>query len=182
MTEILTKNRPLATERQEGGAQPMRVCFVCTGNTCRSPMAQAVANALAAKKMTDYPLPIRELMQPPVEAFSAGLYANDGEPIAQNAVSALERAEVATVAAHDYHTHQAHTLTEAEAAQYDLLVGLSDSHVLELLMRFPALAGRIVRMPKPISDPFGGDLARYTSCLAEITEGVCQLLFAEENA
>ena len=121
-------------------------------------------------------------MKPPVEAFSAGLYANDGEPIAQNAVAALENAGVAAVAAYDYHAHIAHTLTEAEAAEYDLLIGLSDSHVLELLMRFPSLAQRIVRMPKPISDPFGGDLARYTACLAEIDEGVKELLFAEADA
>lgn len=178
MTETLTKDKTRETKVDHGADQPLRVCFVCTGNTCRSPMAQAVANALAAQTLTAFPPSIRSLMQPPVEAFSAGLYANDGEPIASNAVAALENASVASVAAHDYHAHTAHTLTEAEADQYDLLIGLSDRHVFELLMRFPNLAQRIVRMPKPIPDPFGGDLERYTSCLAEITEGVKELLFA----
>jgi protein-tyrosine-phosphatase len=104
-----------ATKTTDGElSRPRTVCFVCTGNTCRSPMAQAVANALAAQALSGFPPSIRKLMKPPVEAFSAGLYANDGEPIAQNAVAALENAGVASVATHDYHAHTAHGLTEAE--------------------------------------------------------------------
>lgn len=173
---VALKTRPILSDRES--ATPKRVCFVCTGNTCRSPMAEAVTNALAQKMIEAFPEAVRDAAVPPVEAFSAGLYAGEGDPIAANAVLALEGAEVPVVAGHDYHTHTAHTLMAEEIAQYDLLVGLSGSHMMELLMRFPQAAPKITCMPKPISDPFGGDLNTYQACLAEITAGVRELLFS----
>ena len=142
----------------------------CSGNTCRSPMAAAVVNFLAKQKE-------RQL-----DAFSAGLYAFEGDPIAQNAVSALENAGVLPISARDYHAHTAHTLGDEEAKTYHLLVGMGKSHVMELMMRYPALANRILCMPTPISDPFGGDLATYEECLREITRGVEELLFQGRDA
>ena len=154
------------TEGVRDANAPRRICFVCTGNTCRSPMAAAVANALGEGR---------------IDAFSAGLWTADGEPISANAVTALEHAGVRPTEGRDYHKHTAHTVTETDAASADLLVAVSPSHAMELLMRFPAAAERIACMPKPISDPFGGDLARYETCLSEITEGVRALL-GEETA
>ncbi len=151
-------------------ATPRRICFVCTGNTCRSPMAAAVANALASA---------RDGETPSLIATSAGLYAGEGDPITPMAVVALEHAGVRAVEGVDYHAHIAHTVTEADANAADLLVAVSGSHAMELLFRFPAAAHKIVCMPQAISDPFGGDLARYETCLGEITEGVKTLLFGE---
>ena len=148
-----------------------RVCFICTGNTCRSPMAAAVANAMAKQCASSQKL----------EAFSAGLYANDGEPISLHAREALEAAGILPDPNRDYRKHRAHTLCEADVASADLLVGMSGSHCMELLMRYPEAAQKIAVMPKPISDPFGGDLAVYTQCLAEITEGVKTLLFSSAD-
>ena len=144
----------------------VRVCFVCTGNTCRSPMAAAVANAMARQTGKA------------IDAFSAGLYANDGDPISLHALDALESADVAPVPERDYRNHRAHTVEDADVASADLLVGMSGAHCMELMMRYPQAAQRITVMPKAISDPFGGDLAVYTQCLAEITEGVRTLLFS----
>ena len=174
MVECITDARIEKVEN--GAAAPRRICFVCTGNTCRSPMAEAVANAMAAEEMATLPAAVRELMTPPWEAFSAGLYAAEGEPIAANAVRALEEAGVAPVASRDYHAHTAHTLSAEEAERADLLVAMSGGHAMELMMRFPHLAQRVTCMPQAISDPYGGDLARYAACLREITEGVRTLL------
>ena len=159
----------------------MRVCFVCTGNTCRSPMAAAVANALAAKQRENFPEAVRDCLSPSVEAISAGLAACEGEPIAKNAVAALEEANVAPVPEHDYRAHTAHMLTPEVAEACDLMVGLSGSHVMGLLMQYPQFAGKITGMPKEISDPWGQDLSVYKACLAEITEGVKALLFSSEK-
>ena len=156
---------------------PLRVCFVCTGNTCRSPMAAAVANSLANELRAALPESVRESVLPSVEAISAGLAANEGEPIAQNAVLALQEAGITPIPNHDYRTHTAHLLLPEIAMQCDRIIGLSGSHVMGLLMRFPELAGRIVGMPQEISDPYGGDLEIYRKCLAEITAGVKALLF-----
>lgn len=156
-----------------------RVCFVCTGNTCRSPMAEAVANALAQRAMADYPEAVRDALTPSVQAFSAGLYAENGAPISRHALKALELEGVAPVKERDYHNHVAHTITEEDADRADLLVAMTPSHAMELMMRFPAATKRIVLMPTAISDPFGGDLEVYRKCLSEITEGVRRLLFGE---
>ena len=149
---------------------PLRICFVCTGNTCRSPMAQAVANVLAESE--EY----KRLFSRPLQAYSAGLSALLGDPISQNAVLALENAHIPAIAGFDYHDHRAHTLTEEEAERYDLLVGISGAHAMELLMRFPSLASRITALDPPVSDPYGAPLARYEEALRTIITGVRGLL------
>lgn len=166
---VLTDERTTHAERIEHSAQVRRICFVCTGNTCRSPMAEAVANDLASKREG----------KETFEAYSAGLYANEGEPISSNAISALELAEVVP-SKRDYHAHTAHSLTAQEAEEYDLLIGMTGAHCMELMMRFPALAQKITCMPTPITDPYGGDLTVYRACLSEITSGVRALIGAEE--
>lgn len=157
-------------EKKEGTSAPRvtRVCFVCTGNTCRSPMAEAVTNALA-----------KRAGRADLRAYSAGLFANENEPIARNAIRALETAGIEPIVGRDYHEHTAHNLTAEEAEAYDLLVGMTDAHVMQLLMRFPQSAGRIVRMPSQIADPYGGDDVLYGQCLQQIHMDVCTLLFPE---
>ena len=178
----------IATEKEVGrmtDGEPScarRVCFVCTGNTCRSPMAEAVANALSAQALNAYPEAVREALTPRVQAFSAGLYAENGTPISRHACLALELDGVLPVKERDYHNHTAHTITEEDAEHADLLVAMTPAHAMELMMRFPAAAKRIVLMPTAISDPFGGDLSIYRKCLSEITDGVRKLLFEEGEA
>lgn len=161
----LELNKTQRDGRGEGAVR--RICFVCTGNTCRSPMAAAVANAQArAEGLT-------------IEALSAGLYAAEGAPISENAVSALERAGIKAVERADYHTHSAHTLTESELEQIDLLIPMTRTHAIELLLRYPSAVRKIVCMPEEISDPFGGDLSVYEACLSQIQKGVSSLLHTE---
>ena len=171
-----TADAPVCEREATEASRPLRICFVCTGNTCRSPMAQAVANALALDALSVYPEAVRDALSPQVEAFSAGLYAGRGDPISLGALHALEAAGVTPVPTHDYRTHTAHTVTEEEAKEYDLLVGMTASHALELLLRFPSLASRITRMAHEISDPFGKDDAAYAVCLEQITQDVRALL------
>ena len=157
-------------QQTEGGG---RICFVCTGNTCRSPMASAVAS-FYAKKTQEAGKTCR------LEISSAGLYAVEGDPITAQAVAALEEAGILPTPERDFHAHRAHTLTGEEVERADLLVGMSGSHCMELLMRYPEAAQKITCMPHPISDPFGGDLDVYRTCLEQITEGVVSLLFSTE--
>ena len=133
---------------------------------------------MARKMIGELPEAVRESAVPQVLAYSAGLYACEGDPIADNAVKALELAGVEAVPDMDYRCHTAHTLTAEEIEDYDLLVGLSGSHVMELLMRYPQAAQKIVGMPRSICDPYGGDLDVYAACLGEITRGVEALLFS----
>lgn len=169
----------LIEEARKGGAEqkPRRVCFVCTGNTCRSPMAAAVANALAVHAAEEQKVP-----QAALEAYSAGLYAAENQPISPLALSALESGGVPAIPGHDYRLHTAHTLTPEEAESFDLLIGLTGRHAMELMMRFPQKAAAVCCMPTDIPDPYGGDAETYRKCLEQIVAGVRSLLFGGETA
>jgi protein-tyrosine phosphatase len=144
-------------------------------------MAEAVTNHLAAMWKNSLPAVLRESVTLPWAASSAGLYPAAGDPIAQNAVLALEEAGIEGVEGADYHLHTARSLQDVSAEDMDLLVAMTPSHAMELMMRYPHMAQKITLMPTPVSDPFGGDLARYRACLAEITDGVKTLLFESEG-
>ena len=171
MAELLMeKSAPLGHEEQP----VRRICFVCTGNTCRSPMAEAVANVLLCDGAEN-------ALAVHAEAFSRGLYACEGDPISHGALTALQTAGVRPTEGHDYRRHTAKPLTREDADRFDLLVGMTPTHTMELIMRFPEAAERIVCMPVPIADPFGGSDEVYRKCLGEITEGVVRLLGLEKH-
>lgn len=153
------------------------VCFVCTGNTCRSPMAAALLNHMARLPEICSACDISTLR---IRAISRGLYAT-GEPIAQNAAQALAEANVPSLPDNPYLDHISKTLDDETMKQCDCIIGLSNNHVLSLLSSYPEHASKITGMPKSISDPFGGDLDAYKNCLAEIKKGIMALFFSEES-
>ena len=130
------------------------VLFVCTGNTCRSPMAEAVF--------------LRDFAGSGYTARSAGLFA-DGSPISDNARRALLDAGYGEV------SHVSRCLTAEMMEEADLIVGISASHMMQMLMACPHLANKITSMPVDIRDPFGGDLETYKNCLADIKAGISEL-------
>ena len=143
-----------------------KVCFVCTGNTCRSPMAAALYNHL--NKGSDR------------YAISMGLYAYDGMPISKNAAKALEAEGIASDRDNPYLDHVARSCNAHTLADCDRIVGISEAHTLELIARYPELATKIYSMPKSISDPYGGDIEVYKACLAEIKAGIKELFDIED--
>lgn len=143
-----------------------KVCFVCTGNTCRSPMAAAVYNHLN-KGRDRY-------------AVSMGLYAADGMTISENSALALEEAGIISDRDNPYRDHKAKSCDREALSNCDYIIGISEAHTLELISRFPELASKIYSMPKPISDPWGGDLMVYKACLCEIESGIKELFNIED--
>ena len=132
------------------------VVFVCTGNTCRSPMAEALCKARLAERLgcTAADLPGRGF-----HVYSAGLSAMTGGPAADEAVDAA-RAYGA-----DLTTHASRPLTADLAAQADYLVTMTRGHLTVLAERYRGLAAR----PRLLS-PAGDDLADPVGCPRPVYE------------
>jgi len=162
---MLTKVKP---KTLENGTEPegKRILFVCTGNTCRSPMAAALYNARYTDGET--------------KAFSAGLAA-DGSGISRYAMLALLGAGVRSVEGNDYLSHVSHTVSEEDMVRADLVIGITGRHALQLMMTYPAYAGKITALPVDIADPYGGDAEVYTRCLEQIDRALAQMFLPSES-
>ena len=144
----------------------MRLLFVCTGNTCRSPIAEALARRLAGE---------RNLSETTVG--SAGTAAWDGAPASDGALLvAMERGM-------DLSAHRARLLTRELVSGSDLILAMGPHH----LERIEALGGSGKthllsayasrgRSDRSITDPFGGDLDVYRSAFDELDREVHQTI------
>jgi protein-tyrosine phosphatase len=171
-------SKTLVTElekKPENAGRERLVCFVCTGNTCRSPMAEAVFNDIARVPEICSACDVEKLLGAKyIRAASAGLAAF-GEPISENAAEALRLAGIASTPDNDYESHVSVEIDTEMMRTADLVVGISSSHALRLMSAFPGYASKITCMPKDIADPWGGSLEDYKECLAQIIEGVKEI-------
>ena len=146
-----------------------KLLFVCTGNTCRSPMAEVIFNALAKEKGLDW------------RAESAGAAAVGDRPASQNAIQAV--AEIGL----DLSMHKTRFLPAVDLNEYDLFVGLGEEHASILRsIGIPASLVRVLyRAPNvddpydlrmDIVDPYGGDLYDYRKCRDDIVGAVKVLI------
>ena len=126
-----------------------KIVFVCTGNTCRSPMAEGMFRVLAEK------YGVKD-----VECSSCGISAYDGMPVSRYAVTAA--AEYGA----DIRAHRSRSLTEDMLADDTLFVCMTKGHASRLLPYLPPENVRV--LGSGISDPFGGDEDVYRRCAAEI--------------
>lgn len=126
----------------------MTILFVCTGNTCRSPMAACLMADLCRQHgLTD------------VQCLSAGVDAWDGQPASNGAQHAMEKRGMSLAA------HRSQTVTQALLNQTDLVFCVSPRHGDALRYRFTHVPA--IRCFQPaIPDPFGGSDAEYEACAA----------------
>ncbi|RGY73636.1 hypothetical protein DXA25_00825 [Ruminococcus bromii] len=137
------------------------IAFVCTGNTCRSPMAEAIFNDMAEKNGVC------------VRAESFGIATSTGLPVSENSVIACKEIGI------DLLGKASTAVADAGIEKYEKFYCMSQSHAKMLMQFFLVQPEKIAVLG--ISDPYGGDIEVYRHCRDEIVNSVKEILKAYEN-
>ena len=143
------------------------ILFVCTGNVCRSPMAEGLFRQ-AIKGRGNY------------QVLSAGLGAMDGQPPSPYAVQAVKELGI------DISGQRSRMLTADLVQRADYIFGMTHSHIDTVTLLYPQAAEKVFLLrefdetldvfEKDISDPIGGSYEVYLNCRDQIEQGIASLL------
>lgn len=140
----------------------MNILFVCTGNTCRSPMAEAI---LKHQKIDN------------VEVRSAGIYAMPMAEMSSYAQQVLNESNMT-------HQHKATQLSAAEIVWADLILTMTVAHKDIVAANFPDSEGKVFTFKEytstgsleNVADPYGGSKSTYEETFVELNELVNKLV------
>jgi len=150
-------------------SEPGHILVVCTGNICRSPMAEGLLkHALAVQ-----PSPLREL-----KVISAGVATRNGEPVSENAVITLKKAGI------DISAHRSRSLTQEMLDHALAVFGMTESHRSIIQLKATPAPQHLYLFreflaptaEREIGDPFGGSLKAYEASRDEMVEAIPSLV------
>ena len=136
----------------------MNVLFVCTGNTCRSPMAEVIFKHLTEKNKLKN-----------VFCSSAGVSARNGDEASINAIKVCKEWDL------DLNSHRSKNIFDLPLSSFDLFVVMNYTH-LEILKSLGISQDKIIVLGKSIGDPFGENLDVYRKCRGEINKALKKLI------
>ena len=167
---IMDRLSRAASQVIEAPDRPFTVLFVCSGNTCRSPLAQAIFS----RKAREAGLHIRFL--------SAGTSAVEGDRASVHARTVAKEKGL------DLDSHVAATVSLQHVVQADVILTMRDEQKAEMLARFPEVEGKVSVIGEylddpghEVPDPFGKSLDEYRKTAATI-EYFAHLFFEKHRA
>ncbi|MFN0017444.1 MAG: Sua5/YciO/YrdC/YwlC family protein [Pirellulaceae bacterium] len=152
---------------------------VCTGNTCRSPMAELLLRKRIAEKLG---CTLEDLEERGIMVMSAGVAATPGVRPSPEAVVAMKQRGL------DLSMHESQPLTDRLVRFADIILTMTRNHRDAIVSSFPEAAARTHIISKnrgDVSDPIGGPAELYHRCADQIDgflEGWMEELGFEEES
>lgn len=137
-----------------------RILFVCTGNTCRSPMAQGLLTKILGTVPDENPNTF--------EICSAGLFAVSGLPASPEAIKTMQEYGI------DISQHKSRQVNKEIIKQSDFIIVMTAMHYDHLLAMYPesenklSSLGELAGFHGEVKDPFGKEIKEYKKTAAQL--------------
>jgi len=148
---------------------------VCTGNTCRSPMAEGILRQLLSERLNCDP---DEIDQRGATVMSAGISAGPGGAAASQAIQVMSESGI------DLRAHSSQSVTPQIINFSDVILTMTNGHRAAIVNRWPQLEKKTFTVRRDngdIGDPIGGPVELYRECAEQIRENLVQWIEAFDH-
>lgn len=145
----------------------MKIMFVCTGNICRSAMAEVMLRKMAEEEGKS------------IEIYSCGTTAYTGDTSTEEAIQVMKENQI------NLEKHRATNIKESKIQEMDLILCATTSHKRNVIQQYPELEKKVYTIKEfaeegtkdqDIADPWGYNIQIYRLCAKEIKENLKKII------